>query len=253
MSTFNSDGTLDLGDGRIIVCQGKKRSGKSIMGLMIFQSFPYDRLVVDVAGDDGPMGDGVHTLTGHVGELPDRWPEHLRDDPKKMLTLRYAPDAGSSTFAEDVDAVIGLAFRHSSKERPVCVLVHEMGVVAKANQTQPHMRRLLMHNRHQHATLIACMPRSVNVEPLVLAQADLVYSFELPSKSDRERTADTIGWDMLDSTAAVRDLRPHGYLRFDANQAKPESDDQPDHRLVDFPPLPPEVVRDVKAWAHGRR
>jgi len=56
------------------------------------------------------------------------------------------------------------------------------------------MRRLLMQNRHYRATALFDGPRPVNVNPLVLAQSDLVAVYHLPNPDDRERVAKSIGY-----------------------------------------------------------
>lgn len=249
--SFDANGAIDTTNSLIIVCLGKKRSGKSVMGLLLFRSFPGDKVVIDVAGDDGPVGEDVHELTGTVDDLPRRWPEHLREDGKPM-TLRYAPDAGSPTFLEDIDAVVGLAYQHSSVEKPACLLVHEMGRVAESNRTPPHTMRVLQHGRHRRLTAIFCMPRPLTVNTLVLGQADLVYAFELPAPADRQRVADNIGWDPVSFTEGMQQLKPHEYLRFDANEPKPDSDDpEDDDRLLHMPALPADDVAAVLRWAKG--
>lgn len=247
--SFDDRGALDISDGRIILCVGKKRSGKSILAKLIFQSYPGDKVVIDVAGDDGPMGDGVLTIRGKVDDLPRRWPEEQRDEDKPM-TLRYVPDAGSSTFREDMDAVVGLALAHGLNQRHrgrigCCLLVHEIGVLAPAHRTQPHTMRALMHNRHNALTLVMCGPRPQVVDPLVLQQADVVYVFETMNPTDRKRLAESMGWHPVDFDEAVHDLARHEYLRFDANEMKPDAGED-DLRLVHFPPLPEDVVRTVK-------
>lgn len=241
--TFDARGQIDVNRGILAVCVGKKRSGKSVMGLMLFRSYPRDRIVIDVAGDDGPTGPDVITLSGDVETLPRRWPEHLRQEQQRM-TLRYVPDAGSPTFIEDMDAMVGLAMTHGD----CCIIIHEMGRLARANRTPPHTLRLLSHNRHSRVTGIFCMPRPQTVDPLVLAQADLIYAFEVPNPADRKRIAETIGWHPADYDAAIEQLGPHEYLRFDANEMKPAPDED-DPRLVHFPALPADVVNDVKKWA----
>lgn len=250
--SFDSNGELEISKGMIVVCQGKKRSGKSVMALLIFRSFPGDRVVIDVAGDDGPMGPDVVTLTGTVDELPAKWPESMRPQHDKPMTLRYVPDAGSPTVLADMDRVVGMAYAHSSIDRPVCLLVHEMGVLAKVHQTPPHTRRVLQHNRHQALTLIACMPRSKGVDSLLLGQADLVYTFDLPNPNDRKLTAEIIGWEPFDFDHGVRGLGVHEYLGFDANLIKP-AEGQPDYRLVHYPALPGPVATETIAWAQGKR
>lgn len=249
--SFDDNGALDIADGRIIVCVGKKRSGKSIMGKVIFSSYPGDKIVIDIAGDDGPRGKDVHEIRGTVEDLPERWPEHLRDDQGGPMTLRYVPDARSSTLAEDVDAVIAMADDHSKRLKSrrqfgVCVLVHEIGgEFAKASGASRHLRKSLMQNRHSGITLILCGPRPQTIDPLIIQQADVLYVFELMNPADRRRLAESIGWHPDDFDEAVEDLGPHEYLRFDANEMKPEAGVD-DLRLIHFPRLPDDVVKAVK-------
>jgi hypothetical protein len=250
--TFDAAGQLDPRQGVIISCFGKKRSGKTIMADRIFMSYPGDQVILDITGNDGPHGPDVINLTGTVANLPHKWPEwrrqYDRHDRPVPMVLRYVPDAGSPTQAEDMDHVIGLAMAHGN-----CgILVQEIGVLAPANRTQPHTRRLLMHNRHAGVTAIFCGPRPAGIDTLVLAQSDLVYVFELPSPADRRRIADTIGWDPDEFDQAVHDLGAHEYLRFDSNMIKP-ADGAPDFRLISCPRLPDHEVAPVMAWAQGQR
>lgn len=238
MGTLTARGEIDPSKGVLISCFGKKGSGKSKMGLLWFQSYPYDRVVIDVNGTDGPHKDVIE-LQGTVDELPTKWPEHLREKDQRM-TLRYHPDVGSATFLEDCDAVIGMAYRTGR----VCVLIHEVGLIAPSGRTPPHMRRLLQSNRHRQITGIFCAPRPITVDVLVLAQSDLVYVFELPNPNDRRRVAENIGWPPADFDAAVHELGAHEYLRADTNEQPPEPG-KPDLRLVHFPALPAEVVREL--------
>lgn len=258
MGTFNARGELDPTAAAIIVSVGKKGSGKSIMANLIGKSWPYDMVVIDVAGDDGPMprkpGTGSHDvieLRGPVDELPRAWPEHLRWQEKRPMILRYCPDAGSPTELEDMDAVVGLAYSHSGNPRPCLLLIHEIGRVAPANRTPPHTRRVLNHSRHRQLTAVLCGPRPMTVDPLVVAQADLVYTFELNNPADRRRVAEEIGWAPGDFDAAVAGLGLHEYLRFDAREPKPEQDGDEDLRLVHYPALPEDVVQQVKRWSQG--
>jgi len=251
--SFNDRGELEVADGRLIFLTGKKKSGKSVLAKMLVDSYPGDLVVLDVAGDDGPMGDGVIDLQGDAVELSEQpWPEyrrHFTDDGKPLpMTLRYVPDPGSPTSLADSDAVVGMALRHAKDQREksggkagCCLLIHEIGVVAPVQQTQPHMRRLLMHNRHVGATAIMCGPRPLSIDPLVVQQADLVYAFELPNEDDRKKLAKTVGWSVPEWDAAMQDLGRHEYLRFDSNEPKPEPG-QRDMRVLHFPPLPPDVV-----------
>jgi len=248
MSTFNERGEIDPKQGAIITCIGKKRSGKSVMGLLFFRAYPGDKIVIDVAGDDGPVGEDVITIKGTAEDLPARWPEWLRNGDDPMI-LRYVPDAGSKTMIEDMDAAVGLALAHGE----CAILVHEIGVLAKAGSTPRHTRRLLMHNRHNGATTaIFCGPRAQTVDTLVLQQADLVFTFELQGDADRKRIAEDIGWNPREFSQLVHGLGPHEHLMFDANMPKPQAG-EPDSRLQHREALPLEVVQDVKRWAEGYR
>jgi len=252
--TFDKDGQLDPGRPVIVSAFGKKGSGKSVILLMLFRQYPYDKVVIDVAGDDGPWGPEVIELHGTAEDLPRHWPEHLRRDgpdgrPAPMI-LRYVPDPGSPTEQEDMDAVVGLAMQHGKKTGHCGLLVHEVGRLTKANKTPPHTRRFLMHNRHNHVSGFLGGPRPQDIDILVLAQSDLVEVFELPNPRDRERVAGTVGWPPRDFDAAVHGLGNHEYLQFDANEQKPE-EGEPDLRLVHYPALPEDVVAETKRWAQG--
>lgn len=246
MGTLDKNGEIDPSIGVVMTFLGKKRSGKSKMALLWFETYPYDRVVIDINGTDGPhhatgMHDQLVELHGTVDTLPTKWPEHLREEAEdgtpKRMTLRYHPDMGSPTFLEDVDAVLGLAFRTGR----VCVLVHEAGLVAPSNKTPPHMKRMLQSNRHRQLTCLFCAPRPKTMDTLVVGQADLVYVFELPNAADREVVADAIGWPRDDFALAVNELDSHEYLRADTNENKPD-EGEPDLRLVRWPALPADVV-----------
>lgn len=244
MSSFAKGGQLDPSRSYIVTCVGRKGSGKSIMALLLFRSYPYDRLVLDIAGDDGPTGPDVIDLHGDVDSLPARWPEHLRQD-GRQLTLRYVPDPGSPTYLEDMDHLIGVAYRHGH----VGILVHEIHQLAPSGRTPPHMRRVLQMSRHQHISLFACGPRPVTVDPLVLQQSDLVYVFKLPNPNDRKRVAETIGYEPRDMDEYVRAVGVNECLRFDANEQDPSDANGQDYRLVHLPPLPADDVTELKRWA----
>ncbi len=267
MSTFEDDGTIDPERGVIVLCVGKKGSGKSIMGLLFFRAYPGDKVVIDVAGDDGPTGADVITIVGkgwwesapggkrkyNPGDLPTDWPEHLRkyDDrghPLPMI-LRYVPDPRSDTYLEDMDHIVGLVMQHGN----CAVLVHEIQALAPAGRTPPNMRLLLMHNRHQKVTGIFCGPRSQTVDVLCINQADLIYTFELQGAADRVRIAENIGWEVQDFHRRVRAQGPHEHQLYDANVPKPEHEGADDPRLVHMEALPIDVVESVKKWADGYR
>lgn len=256
--TFNARGELEPGAAALIGCFGRKGSGKSVMADLFLYGWPYDAVVVDVAGDDGPaprINRGTHdvrALYGSVEELPHTWPEHLRHEQRPMI-LVYRPDAGSATELEDMDHVVGLAYQHSDNPRPCMLVVHEVGRVAPANRTPPHMRRVLNHSRHRRLTAVFAGPRPQTIDPLVLAQLDLCYVFELPNPSDQRRIAESIGWDPQDFAAYVDNLGPHEYLRHDAREPKPTEGEQ-DLRLTHWDALPADVAGpggELARWRAG--
>jgi hypothetical protein len=242
--SFDDQGRLIIGDGLIVTVFGKKRSGKSALGLVLHASYPRDSIVIAANMDDGPFPDGerVHLVEGNVESLPRRWPEDLRPEPNVPIVLRIQVDPGSPTFLEDQDAAVGLALTHGD----CAVLVHEVGLLAPSNRVPPHTKRLLHANRHRGVTAILCGPRPITVDPLVIAQSDLVYLFEMQVKADRQRAAETMGWDEDDLAAALEDLGRFEYLRFDAQELKPAAGEQ-DIRVVHLPPLPEELVKRVSA------
>lgn len=251
--SFNDKGELEISDGRLIFLTGKKKSGKSVMAKLIFSTYPADRVIIDVAGDDGPFGADVIEISGTAETLPEEWPEHRRPHDKDgrplPMTLRYVPDAGSPTHLQDMDHVIGMTLAHSRRKKDSgemgdLILIHEIGVVCPAHKTQPHMRRALMHNRHNGLTMLMCGPRPKDIDPLVLQQTDLVYAFELLNKQDRQRLAESVGWDPRDWDEAMAELQRHEHLRFDANEEKPLEGDE-DLRVLHMPALPEHIVNRV--------
>lgn len=249
--SFDDRGAIDPSKGIVVGCFGKKRSGKSVMGLLLFDAYPYDKVSIDLAKDDGPGyieadSPGVIQLRGTVDTLP-RNLDRLRREPGEPMTIRYAPDASSPTYLADIDHVIGATYAHGERTGHACLLIHEVGRVARSNRTPPHMLAALSHNRHAHLTMIMCGPRTKTIDPLVLAQCDIVYAFDLPNPDDRKRLADEIGYDG-DLDGAIKDLPEHGYLLYDAQIEKPAAPDDEDLRVVECPPLPREVVARVERY-----
>ncbi len=235
--TFNKRGELDYrGDGLFLGYLGKKRTGKSKLARLTFDSYPFDKVIIDINGTDKPAPGTYNELHGTIEELPIRWPEHLRRD-NRPLTLYYQPDAGSKTVLEDQDAIIGMAWSHGK----CAVLVHEMGLLAPVHKTPPHTLRILQAGRHRGLSLFWCTDRPVTINPRVISQADLLYIFKLPRKEDRERVASSIGWDQEDFDLAMSELRRHEYLRYDDNEEEPE-EGETNKKLMHFPAIPREMI-----------
>lgn len=249
--SFDDDGYLDWSDGRIITCLGKKKSGKSVMGKLLFRSYDIgDRIVIDVAGDDGPKPsreNQVYAIEGRVDELPAEWPEQLRPDRDAKMTLYYRPDPRSPTYLEDMDHVVGLGMSHGQ----TCILIHETHRIAPSNRVPPNMRWALDQNRHRHVTLILCNQRRAHMDLAVINNADLLYIFKMRVADDREEIAKAIGWDVPSFHREVIKLSGHEYLRYDANADDPAEGEE-EERLVPFEPLPADVVASVQRWAGGQ-
>lgn len=218
----------DLPEGPLqIVVTGRKGTGKSELSYRLWDSWPGDRLVIDYTGDFYGRHEALEEAVGthRVREPIDAWPSP--GDGERM-SLAYLPDHTHPLCAELIDLAVGDAYNRGY----VLLVVEEMGQVAPAHRTQPNMRRLLNMGRHAPIWSIFNGPRPMTVDPLVLANADVVYVFDLPGPSDRRRVADLIGWNPADLDLAVAELPDHGYLRYVARR----------HELLSFPPLPLQAV-----------
>ena len=216
-----------------IAVVGKKGSGKTELAVVLFDSYPRDRLGIDPNGDIHFPPDAVELDP----PIPARWPGHLFErvtgERRKPQTLRYVPNFAEPDYLEQMDRAVGLAYGHPG----TMLLVDEAHEVAPANRTPPHMRRALRQGRHHDLSLILVTPRPLTVDPLVVSQADWVYVFKLPNPNDRKRVAESIGWDPKAFDEAVHDLEQFEYLRYDSGR-----DD-----LAHFPALPAELIRHHKA------
>ena len=202
---------------------GKKGSGKSVLARRLWDTWPGDGCCVDVTKDALAPEDVQETFRG---EVPTRWPIPKEDAVGEPLPvrIRYVPDAHSPAYHDDLDRAVGLA----ALNRGCLLWVDEISIVSRVNRTGPHLRHLLIHGRHDRTTAVFAGPRSIDIDPLILAQSDYVYIFELPGVADRRRIADTCGIDaaLLDDAVHGLPKGGHEYLRWDGIE------------LVQFPPLP---------------
>ena len=205
-----------------IFITGRKGQGKSELAYLLWESWPGDRALVDITGDVTKLHPDPDTE--RLSEpLPARWPRHLTSD-RPRSSLAFVPDMGSASAIDEIDRMVGLAYAHGD----TLLWVDEFGVAAPANRCKPHMRRALHQGRHRRLSSLLTCPRPTDVETLGIANADVIYAFDLPNRADRERIADYAGYDRSDVHQAFSELSDHGYLRFVAKAKE----------LVIFPPIP---------------
>lgn len=191
---------LNPADNQLMLFLGRKGSGKSQLARELFRNWPgADRLVVDATGDADPGKDLpveiLRTIPKPVNDdeaigLPPRPKVDGREVPG---IWRYIGNPMSPTYEDDLDRAIGLAL--FPRGRRTLLWIDEARTVMRSNATGPFARTLLEQSRHFHTSALICCPRPVTIDPLVLAQADRVCVFDVPAKADRERLADTLGYD----------------------------------------------------------
>jgi hypothetical protein len=181
---------LDPTRPQIITAWGAKGTGKSHLNRLMFRSYPFDRIVIDVNGNADPGADS-EKLTG---DLPKKFPPppEVIGERRKARSLHYRAHPGSPTYRDDLDRAVALALYPQDHR---CLLwAGEVGELQPHGRPGPHMRTLLMQNRHYNVTALFDGPRPVNVDPLTLAQSNLVAVFRLPNPADRKRIADSVGF-----------------------------------------------------------
>lgn len=215
---------IDPARNQIVLCVGRKGSGKSVQARELFRGWPgVDRLVIDPTGDADPGAD-VEQIIIREPQL-----QMPRDKNGGHVVVRYIANPASKTYLDDLDRAVGMAL--FPKDRRVVAWIDEAGEVFPAGRTGPNGRTFLQQSRHWHASAILCCPRPINIDPLCLAQADRVVMYDVPNPADRERIAGAIGWpprllaQQLDET---RRMGKHWFLLFDAGS----------HEMYQCPPLP---------------
>jgi hypothetical protein len=208
---------------------GKKGSGKSYLTRRLVDSYPYDRLIIDVTGSIREDFRRERRPFVDLGKdaLPLKFPRPVNEG--ERVTAIYCPDMGSKDAITEADRAIGLALAHGR-----CLIwIDEIGVVAPVHRTPPNFARVLHHGRHRKLTVMMAGPRPVAVDPLCLAQADHVFVFDLPNPNDRRRVAEEIGWPPQRFDEAVHGLGRHEYLWYNALA------DEGQGELLHMPALPP--------------
>lgn len=183
---------LNDGKPKIISAFGRAGSGKSVFMRRLYQSWPGDKLCLDVNGNAEPGADAERISRS---DLSKRWPTTRAEmgEQSRPRNLHYRADPGSATYVDDLDRAVGMTL--FPMDRPVCLWAGEVGELMPNATAQPNMRRVLQQNRHHTITALFDGPRPVGVHPLVLAQSRFVAVYEVPNPSDRRRIADSIGYD----------------------------------------------------------
>lgn len=224
---------LDPRVSSFVTIVGRKGSGKSQLARSMWREYPFDRLVVDPTGDVDP-GDPRAQLV--EPPLPATWPMTMGDQRK---TLRFIADPKSPTFVDDMDRAVGMTYWHPHKR--AMLWLDEVHMITTAHMTPPNLRLALIQGRHRNLSVLACGPRPMDVDPLVLQQSDFVAVFDLPNPKDRERVANTTGIKPATLDALVDELDPFHYLWIDAKERFPDSTTiMPPVRLVTQGPPAPE-------------
>lgn len=210
---------LDPRRSNFVTIIGRKGSGKSELARAFWESYPFDRLCIDPTGDFNPGGE--------VERLSEPLPARFPTDPEgRRVSLRLVPDPGSPTYGDELDRAVGLAFHHPRKRS--MLLIDETEEMGTAQQTRPGWARALKQGRHRNLTLVCAGIRPLNINPLVLSQADYVAMFHTPNPDDRKRVASSIGYEPRALDAAHEVLEEHEFLWWDARA----------HELIHCPPIP---------------
>jgi hypothetical protein len=225
-----SDGAMiDPDKGAHVIAVGRRGSGKSHLARQLFNTYPYDSLVLDITGDlwrdltaDGTTEDPDLKVVKLTTPLPVRLPEADEDGRRQIFV--FSPDMGAPDALDDVDRAIGLALRRGR----MLVWFDEVGIISPVGRTGPNMRRYLHHGRHHSMTGLACGPRPIDIDPLQVSQADHAFVFELNNPADRKRVADNIGWEPREFDQGVRDLGKYEFLHWSSES----------NELLHMPALP---------------
>ena len=174
----------------IVSAWGRKGSGKSTFNRRLFRSWPGDKLAIDVNGNADP-GDDAQPIGL---PLPGKFPESVPGlgERRGPVSLYYRAHPGSPTYRDDLDRAVGLALYPQAHR--TCLWAGEVGEITPHGRSGPHMRTLLMQNRHYNVTALFDGPRPAHVDPLIYAQSDLVAVYHLPNPDDREKLAKGMGY-----------------------------------------------------------
>lgn len=233
------DEALNDGKPKIISAWGRAGSGKSVFNRRLYQSWPGHKLAIDVNGHAEPGEDAER-----IGreQLTRAWPKPPMGERPRPRNLHFEADPGSATYVDDLDRAVGMTL--FPKDQPTMLWAGEVGEMMPNGRTGPHMRRLLMQNRHHRVTALFDGPRPMYVNPLVLAQSSLVAIFHLPNPRDRQRVAESIGYPAQRFNAECEETvrrGPYWFLLWHADA----------HKLYRLAPLPVDDLTAAQAAGHA--
>lgn len=219
------------GEPMIISAWGKKGAGKSYFNRRIYRSYPGDKIALDVNGnaDPGPDAEKVPL------PLPTKWPEPARviGEPRRPRNLHFHANPASPTYRDDLDRAVALALFPQTHR---CMLwAGEVGELTPHTNSGPHMRTVLMQNRHFNVDCLFDGPRPADVDKLVLGQSDLIAVFFLPDEDDRKRIAKQCGIPVRDFERECREVWRRGKHHFLLWHTDSET-------LFRCPPLPDDLA-----------
>lgn len=219
---------IDPDRSNIVLCVGTKGSGKSEAGRLMFDQWPYDRLVVDVTGDARPDDPATIVAVAPFGsQMPE--PDAKADPPQQRVTVWARVDPRSDSYADDQDAALNMVLY--PRHRKALVWVDEYGELATQQRMLGNTKLLIQSSRHYHATLVLCCPRPRFIPTLTISQADKILIYDTPNRTDREVLTDNMGYprDRFERYYAETMARGrHTFLLWDKRQKV----------LLGCPPLP---------------
>jgi hypothetical protein len=235
--------TIDPGRSNIILPTGKKGSGKSEVGHLIFNAWPDDRAVLDITGDarpDDPYSIPVvapfkplsHYRGLKRGLARDRglpWP--APDGDRVTLWIRVTPQQEEKSFHRQQDDALALGL--FPQDNRFLFWVDEYGrMVKKGGVAGPNLNLALQSSRHYGplSLLLPC-PRLRWIDPLTIQQTDLALIYKLANADDREILAKNLGIPLADFERAYFDNQARGLHCFLMYHAGLD-------QLFDCPPLP---------------
>lgn len=207
---------LDPDTPTLILCVGRKGSGKSEMARAIYDSYPYDKVCIDTNLDARPPAKDPKDVIVVTAPPPKSMP--TRDDGKPM-SAHYQANPLDDSYRDDLDRAISMAL--FPRDRPALIWWDEYAETDHtASHPSPHLRLALQQSRHYHLSALMCCPRPVTISPLARGQADLIFMFDVPNEDDRIALAKACGWPIPlfveEMETTKRKWPPHSYLLYDA-------------------------------------